>query len=457
MAERASHQKALELQTIFEADIDSIQRRLFYDHRRSDLERILEDSFTGSFTANIFRGSPASCRGPTKDFSVLNSQQLPDRLRYAKEPELLLLVDAQWFEGRPSLPLDKFIENILDTKIRLDYQELDLETSEITTKDLPARSLASHFTSFEGRISSSPWNLLNLSCKAEGLVPPGLAKHCGLLSEACGAVEDGFIAKVRGKPAHKMVQRDAGLEGCLRFQLCGQAGFVTGWHIDHHGVTTWVTVEGNRIDEPAESVLKYWAVIVLHQLTPIDKQAVLDDFARLGTHWMPDPRWIRVFSLIRGYTLIMPPGTIHAPITLTNCLMRGGMCWDKRFFISHHLPAWIYTSKYRDIVTNEDPANQTHSVLKWLHDEVRKYPDEYRIDAFGMSEVERHFEVIKAYSTPCTCMTSACHSQCRCRKLGHECWKECSCYGKDCRNTTEPFKQRAKPPSRFQRRPKRPL
>jgi hypothetical protein len=332
---------------------------------------------------------------------------------------------------------------VIDTKIKLDYQELDPESSEITTDSLPAKSIASKFRLYNGGISPRPLNLLNLSCKGPALTPPGIAKYCGLLYEVCGAVEDEVTADVRGKFSQKIVHRDAGLEGCLQFQLCGQAGFITGWHMDHNGVTTWVTVEGNRLDEPDESVLKYWAVIDLHQLTPTEKQAALDDFAQCGPRWMPDPRWIRVFSLIRGYTLIMPPGTIHAPITLTNCFMRGGMCWDQRFFLSHHLPAWAYTSKYRDLVTNEDPANQTRSVLIWLRKNIRKYADEYRSSQFDRLGIDRNFEVIGSYSTPCVCTTMACHSQCRCRKLGHECWKECGCYGKVCGNTTEPFKPRA--------------
>ena len=97
-------------------------------------------------------------------------------------------------------------------------------------------------------------------------------------------------------------------------------------------------MEGNSKEERNTDVLKYWAVIKTDHLTQERKDIILKEFAEQGPNWLPDTDLIHVISLIKGMTLIMPPGTIHAPITVTNCLFRGGMCWDERIFVSHILP-----------------------------------------------------------------------------------------------------------------------
>jgi hypothetical protein len=80
-------------------------------------------------------------------------------------------------------------------------------------------------------------------------------------------------------------------------------------------------------------------------MTAEEVEIALKEFAEQVADWMPKRDWIKTFSLTQGITFIMKPGTIHAPITATDCLCRGGMCFDKRFFVSDHLPRWAYIAK----------------------------------------------------------------------------------------------------------------
>ena len=145
--------------------------------------------------------------------------------------------------------------------------------------------------------------------------------------------------------------------------------------MDDKGVTTWVTLEGNDNELDDRHVIKPWPVVDLQSLSEADRKKAKEAFSQLGERWQPDAKWIRVFSLVRGQTLIMPPGTIHAPITLTNCLMRGGMCQDKRFFVSYTLDIQEFTAKNRDRVTNENPSPQTGRVLDYIVKDIRRRPE----------------------------------------------------------------------------------
>ncbi|KAK0924948.1 hypothetical protein LTR29_018111 [Friedmanniomyces endolithicus] len=75
-------------------------------------------------------------------------------------------------------------------------------------------------------------------------------------------------------------------------------------------------------------------------------------------YWLPKKR--AAMMLMKGDTLIMPPGVlvIHAPYTLTDCLLAGGMFRD--FYARTQLaPNLAYIKKHNDWITNEDPPGDT--------------------------------------------------------------------------------------------------
>lgn len=162
--------------------------------------------------------------------------------------------------------------------------------------------------------------------------------YCTLLREACEGVRSGTFEVLGEKPTSSQ-PRFIDLESCVRFQILGQAGAISGWHMDNAAPYTWVTLEGNETEHTQpELVLKYWAVIATDLMTSDEIEHAREDFKKYGEKWLPKKEWIRTISLTCGDTLIMPPGTIHAPITVTDCLFRGGMCWDKRSFACQTLP-----------------------------------------------------------------------------------------------------------------------
>jgi len=193
---------------------------------------------------------------------------------------------------------------------------------------------------------------------------------------------------------------------------------------------TWITLEGNDEEGVDESVLKHWAVVDMSDLEPEERERLLDEFATYGPTWKPPPNLIKIISLVRGDTLIMPPGTIHAPITVTNCLFRGGMCWDKRFFATHTLPNWNFILRHRDRVTNEDLQTQTNAILDVVQKDMQDFPDQYGL---GTEEEINHAlalcKSIAILSASCTC---TCEESCSCsiyqgggRIL--RCFRGCSC------------------------------
>jgi hypothetical protein len=119
-------------------------------------------------------------------------------------------------------------------------------------------------------------------------------------------------------------------------------------------------------------VVKYWPIFPMDQLGPDERARALADFAKHGVNWRPKPECkIPVISLIRGDTLIMPPGTIHAPISLTDCFFLGGMYMNERF-IQRTLEVWLYLCR-REICTNEAQPKQARAIIDYIQNLVHAY------------------------------------------------------------------------------------
>lgn len=211
----------------------------------------------------------------------------------------------------------------------------------------------------------------------------------------------------------------------MLFRICGQAGAISGWHMDNLAPYTAVTLHQN--DEQKTEVLKLWCVVDLGRLTAVERIAALEDFAEHGMLWQPNPEWIRVIPLVAGDCLVMPPGCIHAPITVTNCLFTGAMFWSQHTFVSHTLPNWVYISKYRNSVTNEDPAYQTGDILEWIKSEIRADPDSWNVQNGQLENVIKQCDLIKENCKPCNCSVEIALDNCPCQANNVLCFKYCMC------------------------------
>jgi len=163
----------------------------------------------------------------------------------------------------------------------------------------------------------------------------------------------------KAKRASTILGREVDLQSCLTFGLFAQRGSFSGWHVD--------VLNGTYVSCMAG--LKAW-FIHQHPLTEAEKAA----FAKKGHRWRPHPSRVKLILLRPGDTLYMPAGELvpHAPITVTDCLMRGGMLWDTlriRDILSNI--AWITEN---NDVTNESIPAQLAPCWNELKDLVHNEP-----------------------------------------------------------------------------------
>jgi len=413
------------------------QHRLFYDDpRKTALVDAWDKAETGSMLAKlaqvgklILQGTPASCYGPRKVYSLGNSASIQKLLSTADKPEIYVLRDPAWLRSREEQTLGQFLHTLGSKKhagVEVAVQDLSRSEIDLAVCRMEVKTCISRFRESHGKASSRPVNLLNITCTAE-VTPTPLNRHCRLLSEACTSLSIAGGALGIDKPKARS-SRPMDIESCQKFQICGQAGAISSWHMDNLAPFTWVTLEGLEDGEDDENILKYWAVVDLQSLSDTDRKKALQDFSRDGQDWMPPPSWIRIISLVRGDTLIMPPGTIHAPIAVTDCFFRGGMCWSPRFFVKYTLENWEFISRNRDNVTNEDPAKQTKAVLAWIKSDLMLDPEKYGVQQADLPGIFSKMKTISDHSRTCCCKKNcATNPSCACHSNGHKCMEDCSC------------------------------
>jgi hypothetical protein len=317
----------------------------------------------------------------------------------------------------------KFVNSYLLNYPSIEIQCWGKPDKEPLNELIPTIEFRDRWNTANGAITCGPMNALNIS----GTINPPwpLTTRCGMLDDIVNT-----LTPVVGKKITKILDTD--VESSLRFQLLGQAGAFSGWHVDFLAPITWVTLEKNDEDDRDgnDDVLKYWAVIEMNHLSRPEQQIILETFANNGPLWKPSLDLIRVVVLTPGMTLVMPPGTIPAPLTVSNCFFQGGMCWDKRLLISHHLPLLEWILDHRESVTNEDPHKQLPSVLRKVIQEV-----EADYVGFGIKSLQEKEEVVAKcnriieiaqwcqHSGPCRDRRRACV----CTSNGHDCSMHCKC------------------------------
>ncbi|KAK3110635.1 hypothetical protein LTR53_014867 [Teratosphaeriaceae sp. CCFEE 6253] len=126
---------------------------------------------------------------------------------------------------------------------------------------------------------------------------------------------------------------------CLRFTILGFISAFSGGHCDVLNGTWLRCVEGKKAWIVASRLTTEDFVEWAHTADPLT--------------WCPHGK-TRIIILKEGDTLWMPPGVIvvHAPLTLRDCLMTGGMMWDS--LRMRDIANNIQFISAHDTITNED-------------------------------------------------------------------------------------------------------
>jgi hypothetical protein len=334
----------------------------------------------------------------------------------------------------------------------VEVQDYNLPASK-TTARMNISEVLAKFESEDEQITAI--NLLNLASTDE-VTPWPLSKYCTVLGDASDVVSrmaHGETAHAGKKAKHIKYTFAADITSCIRFMIIGQAGSFSWWHKDQIGAKTWVTLEDN--DDKAQSmspqeqieasrefdgffatpddekVLKIWAFIKTP--TAEEDARAHEEFRVQKESWKPHPSWIKLLFLIAGDTLVMPPGTIHAPITVTNAFFRGGMVWQKKF-LYNTIKHWSLVLQDPD-TTNENPARQSRAILDRLCTIIERAPHECGVRPQDYASLNEHIDVIRNFSLQCNCTgKSTCSStSCPCFVLGEGCGTQCHPASSDCK------------------------
>jgi hypothetical protein len=205
--------------------------------------------------------------------------------------------------------------------------------------------------------------------------------------------------------------------------------------MDSIGPYTYITLELNEIGQPADSVLKLWAFVRTDRLPDDEREKVMLDFKQHGDDFRPNPDHIRVVSLIAGDTLIMPPGTIHAPLTITDCLFRGGMVMQKKE-MCRSMRAWRFCSENGNC-TDEEQPRQPRSILDFFRNQLRADPAACGYAGKGgMAEFEEDWRTIASDLLVCRCKGSCNKRRCGCYINTQRCGSKCHGGTAKCDNHT---------------------
>jgi len=354
------------------------------------------------------------------DFLHGNCKELEDWLINGTGDKLFVLRDNDWFNTRPSLSGSEMFKELqaksMNKTLLLEVQELGKRIGDPNVNAVQPMTIDEILKRWSIRDQSiAPINLLNLMCKDDNYQPWPLAKHCNLLNQAaasCASIAQSAFYATAGKESTEVITKLIDLEACMHFQIFGQAGAISTWHMDAIGPYTFITLEPNVEGQPPEHVLKLWAYVRTDHLSEAEQLEIRQRFKQDHENFKPNPEHIRIIALVAGDTLIMPPGTIHAPITVTDCLFRGGMVMQKKQ-MWRSMREWRFCSD-NDRCTNENQPRQARSILDFFKMEVHANPAAcgYGGDN-GVAAFEQDWKNISG-----SCMVCSCKGGCKTRKCG---------------------------------------
>lgn len=364
------------------------------------------------------------------DYLLLTEAQHVQSIKRGIIDKPVVVRDKEFLARRPRVTRDEFFHKLRMIKgKRVHVQYLSLKITELCVRDADIVETVEKWQNPAATFSniSPPINLLNISDKSACVTPLGISKEYRLLEEACMYSFGYHIGK------QQLENTAADFSNCIQFRIIAQRGAVSGFHIDNCGVVTWVTLEPlSDNDGSDKDCIKYWFIIPLHLLSQEEKDQAMKDFAKHGKDWQPQLKHkLPSISLMTGDTLIMPPGTIHAPVILTDCFFVGGMCMHPRS-LRKTLDVWQYLSRYQDC-TNESQPAQARAVLDYPNNSVHENPSRFGYVNGQLRDFDRLCDEISGRtSLKCDCKTG-CMGRCSCSIVGQRCGPRCH-QGLQCQN-----------------------
>lgn len=231
-------------------------------------------------------------------------------------------------------------------------------------------------------------------CRRFNLIP---TLHSRLMALATGDTGAGKQIYTRAQAVD--------LHASTKFHLCGEGGSLTGLHVDTPVAGTWGTVvQGD----------KTWLVY---------SSGGRSELAKHGPSWMPDnPSDVKMVMLGPNMTIVMAPRgsdgpggpggpCIHGALTLTKCLMVGGMFLDDLCLLDWIRDLiWIISNP---LATNEPVPLEFFDVWPILKGLLIDNPERYGTTPLELQTELENFDRQLRGLLSCTC-GGTCKGDCPC-------------------------------------------
>ncbi|KAI3570813.1 hypothetical protein IWW34DRAFT_812157 [Fusarium oxysporum f. sp. albedinis] len=231
------------------------------------------------------------------------------------------------------ISIDWFL-GILETRANLDVHDFgkNIKNKGRVAERIPSSSAIDMFKSRQKMQRNGsriyPLNFLNLNGIKDNAVPGFLANRKDFKILELSREEN-------GKREYRTESTD--LDESTSFHLLASQGAVHLPHVDHHYVYTTI------FNEEGHKLWLMWPGLGIDGLQTWRE-----------TGQVPDGG-IPVY-IAPGYTLIQPPGTLHAPITVSDCLMTGTMHWHSSQL--HNILRYTKAEIEDPEITNESFSRQ---------------------------------------------------------------------------------------------------
>ncbi|KAK7910606.1 hypothetical protein PG985_013087 [Apiospora marii] len=319
-------------------------------------------------------GGPGFVEG---HFAVCRLEEVRHIMNTYGAPKVPLLVPAEWnHEFRRTQDIKQLFQSLrfFGQKIEVQYAYRPLYcTLEDLTRKLDPKDVERCFTDEDAKMG--PINLLDLDSNDDNPVPACIAGlvDLGLYNDL--ARKGGFS----GGGGLGRANRGAALKVSTSFKICGQAGVFSEPHGDHLGkITSVLDQQGDKLWPVFSSMVDDASVKWFAQNNPANPPPTAEDQDKLGI-------WIPVF-LEPGSLLIQPPGTIHAPYSITDVYCTGTMHIDTRGLLTSIKQAIIELGHPE--VTNDEPE---HSYMTCMYHAAKLWKDRIEPYQWGSDDERAQF------------------------------------------------------------------
>ncbi|KAK8067340.1 hypothetical protein PG997_014087 [Apiospora hydei] len=319
-------------------------------------------------------GGPGFVEG---HFAVCRLEEVRHIVDTYGAPKVPLLVPAEWnHEFRRTQDIRQLFQSLrfFGQKIEVQYAYRPLMcTLDDLTRKLDPKDVERCFADEDAKMG--PINLLDLDSNDDNPVPTCIA----------GLVDLGLYDDLARKGGYSgggglgRMNRGAALKVSTSFKICGQAGVFSEPHGDHLGkITSVLDQQGDKLWPVFSSMVEDASVKWFAQNKPGSPPPPTEDQDKLGI-------WIPIF-LEPGTLLIQPPGTIHAPYSLTDVYCTGTMHIDTRGLLTSIKQAIIELGHPE--VTNDEPE---HSYMSCMYHAAKLWKERIEPYRWGTGEERAQF------------------------------------------------------------------